>query len=70
MESVIDGKPERKCKMKEKKVDIFVDGKYVYSTIQSKTCREAMEKLVKSYPRFAGRRITACIDHNHRPLYR
>lgn len=56
--------------MKEKKVDMFVDGKYVYSTIQSKTCREAMEKLVKSYPRFAGRRITACIDHNHRPLYR
>lgn len=42
-----------------KKIDLFFEGKYLCSTNQSKTCREAKDKylkttkddLIKTYPR-------------------
>lgn len=32
-----------------KKIDIYYDGRYYCSTTQSKTCKEAKEKFIKSW---------------------
>jgi predicted RNA-binding Zn-ribbon protein involved in translation (DUF1610 family) len=38
-------KLESKVKEKNKKIDLFIDGKYYASTNQSKTCKQAVDKL-------------------------
>jgi hypothetical protein len=35
---------------KNPKIDIYIDGKYFASTNFSKTCREAVEKIISKYP--------------------
>ena len=37
------------------KIDLFIDGAYVCSTDQSKTCKEAREKYLKRYPNTQGK---------------
>jgi hypothetical protein len=37
------------------KIDIFLNGKYVCSTDQSKTCKQAKEKYLKHYPNTKGK---------------
>jgi len=36
-----------------KKINLYVNGKYICSTMQSKTCREAVPRF-KMEPRYAG----------------
>jgi len=41
------------------KIDLYVEGKYLCSTSWSRTCKEAIERLVKKLPKYSGRKITA-----------
>lgn len=48
-----------------KKIDIYADGKYVFPTMQSKTCKEAVRKVQEKinsnrfYFHLSGKKISA-----------
>jgi hypothetical protein len=44
------------------KIDIFINGRYVTSTDQSKTCKEAKEKYSKRFALAQDEKLTAFFD--------
>jgi len=40
-----------------KKIDVYYNGKYLYSTNSSKTCKEAKAKMLKLYPKMNEARL-------------
>lgn len=56
-----------------KKIDIFADGKYVFSTNDSKTCKAAVERVLEciekhpaSYGFLKGKKLTALFDKSRK----
>jgi len=45
------------------KIDLFVNGRYYASTDQSKTCKEAKEKLIKRFSFLPTDKIQAFFDY-------
>ena len=41
------------------KIDIYLDGIYKYSTVQCKTCKDAIQKLLLAYPHYMSYKIQA-----------
>lgn len=42
-----------------RKIDIYVDGLYVCSTRQAKTCRKAILTFLYVYPQYKGNKVEA-----------
>jgi hypothetical protein len=45
-----------------RKIEIFVNGVYMCTTTQSKTCREAREKFLRANPQYASARVQAFFE--------
>jgi hypothetical protein len=45
------------------KIDVFLDGSYIWSTDWSKTCKAAKESACKLNPGIDPKRITAYFDY-------
>lgn len=52
-----------------KKIDIFVNGRYVCSTNQARTCREAVEKFMAN-PRWQGLRADGHLGEVSLDIYK
>lgn len=52
-------KGETKMKTNYPKIEIFVDGKYRWSTTRFKTCKGAMLSIFRVYPELISHRVTA-----------
>jgi hypothetical protein len=41
------------------KIDLYVEGNYLCSTTWARTCKEAIERLIRKLPQYSGRKVIA-----------